>query len=378
MPKVNGIPTAEEFRSSVGRTRLRKKFRAADVELDAIIATLSTAQGYRAGRTARALEEMRRLRKRCIDWIVINRGKKRWENQQVRSLGMAADARVETLRSSLFAPTRNEIANRLRKVHQGARMDRKKTANGSLGKAMDKKYAVERTTRRHLPGPMLDNGVRRKFQQFKVRNPQSKFDIEDYVQYCLLPDTQDDPGGALLTARTTQLSRQLQAGVKYCNTQERQDYQLIMVGDGVINAADGRLYDTSGMHSNRSGEGWGIFVVDFDFTFYSGPHTVNEFHHSSFLAGEPVFSAGEIAVENGRVLGVTNKTGHYKAGPAELHRSLLLLQDEGGVNMHHVAVSDPFRAPDVWRRGTDVIEAGGDFTDAELRAAPAIAPPVFV
>jgi hypothetical protein len=36
------------------------------------------------------------------------------------------------------------------------------------------------------------------------------------------------------------------------------------------------------------------------------------FHHSSFLAGEPVASAGEIRAKNGVLELVSNASGHYE------------------------------------------------------------------
>ena len=72
--------------------------------------------------------------------------------------------------------------------------------------------------------------------------------------------------------------------------------------DDYRRTADGWRFHTGGMHTNSAGEGWAIFVVDYDQTFYAGPHVVNEFHHSSFLAGGPdhhvidISGAGTIAM----------------------------------------------------------------------------------
>ena len=48
------------------------------------------------------------------------------------------------------------------------------------------------------------------------------------------------------------------------------------------------------------------------------------FHHSSFLSGQPVSTAGEIIVENGRVVMVNNVSGHYR--PSEESLDLFLDQ----------------------------------------------------
>jgi hypothetical protein len=92
--------------------------------------------------------------------------------------------------------------------------------------------------------------------------------------------------------------------------------------------------------------------------------------HSSFLSGSPVLSA----VDQGRVVGITNKTGHYKSGPAELTCMLELLSAKK-VPLHDVAVNDPVRARDKWFRGTEALKAGGNL--AELGAGTIPGPPVM-
>jgi hypothetical protein len=50
------------------------------------------------------------------------------------------------------------------------------------------------------------------------------------------------------------------------------------------------------------------------------------FHHSSFLAGEPVAAAGEIRVSNGVLKTVSNNSGHYQPQPGYLIQFLLELR----------------------------------------------------
>ncbi|NJO01404.1 MAG: hypothetical protein HC880_06690 [Bacteroidia bacterium] len=47
-----------------------------------------------------------------------------------------------------------------------------------------------------------------------------------------------------------------------------------------------------------------------------------QFHHSSFLAGRPVASAGHIVIENGILRAINALTGHYKIDPS-LNKQLL-------------------------------------------------------
>ena len=88
-----------------------------------------------------------------------------------------------------------------------------------------------------------------------------------------------------------------------------------------------------------------------------------------------MLAAGEIMINGGRIVGLTNKTGHYKAGPAELATALSYLDMFGGVNLQNVAVSDPFKSRGVFYRGDHVLAADGDVT--AVTQAPIQAPPAL-
>jgi hypothetical protein len=70
--------------------------------------------------------------------------------------------------------------------------------------------------------------------------------------------------------------------------------------------------DTKDMMTNKSGAGFGIFVMDNTGQIYVGSHKVGLFHHSSFLAGGDVAAAGELKASNGKIVSLTDKSGHYK------------------------------------------------------------------
>lgn len=72
------------------------------------------------------------------------------------------------------------------------------------------------------------------------------------------------------------------------------------------------------------------FVIGPDESLYAGPHTVDRFHHSSFLAGGAVISAGEIQTDpNGMVVKLSNKSGHYQPGIDQMLSSLTILAKNG-------------------------------------------------
>lgn len=100
-------------------------------------------------------------------------------------------------------------------------------------------------------------------------------------------------------------------GVKYLDDAARPSY--------AVSIERGRLlkgdvpYDTRDETTVHSGVGWAVFVQSPKTkTFYTGSHAKGQFHHSSFLAGEPVMSAGEWKVTDGQLKLITSKSGHYK------------------------------------------------------------------
>ncbi len=101
--------------------------------------------------------------------------------------------------------------------------------------------------------------------------------------------------------------------VRYLTENERQEY-LLAVHDGLLYDSRGNLFDTSSAHTLWTpGGGRAIFAMDQFGNLYSAPfHILGEFHHSSFLAGEPVAGAGEIAADQGRVLLISDHSTHYR------------------------------------------------------------------
>ena len=68
------------------------------------------------------------------------------------------------------------------------------------------------------------------------------------------------------------------------------------------------------------------YVISVTGRIYIHHHEADHFHHSSFLAGARVACAGMIAVSEGRILYVSNKSGHYQPSPADLYQGLAALK----------------------------------------------------
>lgn len=115
----------------------------------------------------------------------------------------------------------------------------------------------------------------------------------------------------------------------------RRNYE-IGVKDGVLihlggpNA--GKVLDTSDGATHWGGGGAAIFVMSEDGTIYvSKKHEPMVFHHSSFLAGGSVASAGELVVENGKLVEMSNKSGHYKL-EKKLNEQLITELENKGIS----------------------------------------------
>jgi hypothetical protein len=103
----------------------------------------------------------------------------------------------------------------------------------------------------------------------------------------------------------------VQAGVAYKEgEQERKPYALTFNRGKVYQ--EGKPFDTKGCVTAHSGKGWAIYVASPHGRWYAGSHRVGAFHHSSFLGGRPVLSAGELQAANGTVTLLTAKSGHYQ------------------------------------------------------------------
>jgi hypothetical protein len=81
-----------------------------------------------------------------------------------------------------------------------------------------------------------------------------------------------------------------------------------------VTIKDGLLYDSTGslLSTHTRNRVNGLFVMDEAGNFYIASGSYGYFHHSSFLAGQAVASAGEIEVHYGRVYYLSNNSGHYK------------------------------------------------------------------
>ncbi|HEX8377664.1 MAG TPA: hypothetical protein VF602_07585 [Pedobacter sp.] len=128
------------------------------------------------------------------------------------------------------------------------------------------------------------------------------------------------------------------SAVRYLDELERAQFELAIV-DGKFYSAEGMLFDTTitkTIFSNQRA----IFVMSKEGRIYaSTSHIPKKFHHSSFLAGEAVASAGELKVINGVLVEVTRKSGHYRPTPA-LNNQFVKHLETLGIDIKSIKISD--------------------------------------
>jgi hypothetical protein len=94
-------------------------------------------------------------------------------------------------------------------------------------------------------------------------------------------------------------------------------------------ALAGADVDTTASVTQHSGKGWEIFVVGASGNIHVASHKIGKFHHSSLLAGAPVSMAGEMKVAGGKIVTMSNKSGHYTPGPEHFHHFVKELEKQG-------------------------------------------------
>lgn len=119
--------------------------------------------------------------------------------------------------------------------------------------------------------------------------------------------------------------------VHYMTPEEREASRVFVDRNGNLrSAATGELYDTSTGSTHWSGEGRAIFVMDGSGNLYATlEQDPGHIHHSSLLGGEPVVGAGEIEVRDGKLIAMTDQSGHYMPQARMNDLALQSLRDQG-------------------------------------------------
>ena len=127
----------------------------------------------------------------------------------------------------------------------------------------------------------------------------------------------------------TEKQVELNTTVKYFSKQERSEYQIFF--------KKGRLYTNNGQlldkkycqKTNRT-----RFVIGPDKNFYvfdkKKKCQKDRHQHSSLFSGEAIIGAGILEMSSeGKIIYISNDSGHYKPGPQQMLETLQLLQEDG-------------------------------------------------
>lgn len=189
---------------------------------------------------------------------------------------------------------------------------------------VDKKSWLEVCDRKHRYGANL----RAYYKEWKRQAPQPSF-----------WEWLDDESVEVEGVPRTKLERET---VLYCDTEaERQKFALSI--------RDGRVFHNATNEIVQSGEeGW-IFVLR-DGVLYGGQKETKKIpriHHTSFVGGECVQTAGMMVINNGVIHTIYPHSGHYRPSEHELLVLLRFLVAQG-VNLTDVCV-DVQRIQKVYR-----------------------------
>jgi hypothetical protein len=120
-------------------------------------------------------------------------------------------------------------------------------------------------------------------------------------------------------------------GVTYLDEEMRESYR-ITIHEGVVYDADGLPFDTrDGVSAFGAGSGGrAIYVMDEHGNLYASlEHEYRRFHHSSFFHGGDVAAAGEMMVRDGKIMELTDRSGHYMPGRSQTQQVLDQLESQG-------------------------------------------------
>lgn len=112
-------------------------------------------------------------------------------------------------------------------------------------------------------------------------------------------------------------------GVRYLTPFEREAYRIEVGVDGLLYDSGGNLYHIPGARRVE------LFVVDQHGRIYAGRTVAGRFHHASFLAGGDVAAAGEWRVFHGRIMYISDDSGHYRPQRRFLRQFIALLRLKG-------------------------------------------------
>jgi hypothetical protein len=133
--------------------------------------------------------------------------------------------------------------------------------------------------------------------------------------------------------------------VQYLAVDKRWQYMVEFAGNCVYRrqsqlSSEATKFSTKGLWSEQSGDHVAIWVCSPEGDFFTNEHAIDEFHHSSFQSGGRVLAGGEWIVSAGKILIISNKTGHYASSPHNLFSAMQLLAKRADLSRTVVQLKD--------------------------------------
>lgn len=165
-----------------------------------------------------------------------------------------------------------------------------------------------------------------------------KRSISSELKRCLALEASRHPKYSLYT----KYRGEQQLGVRYDQSKERERHRVFVCG-GRLCDRTGALLDAQinlSKHAHRDGKA--IFVIDVQGQLWiTFDQKYGRVHHSTLLAGSPVIAAGEMLIDTGELISVSNESGHYRPPPSSLDVAdrILALMGVDVSLLEHYAVS---------------------------------------
>lgn len=127
--------------------------------------------------------------------------------------------------------------------------------------------------------------------------------------------------------------------VKYFNQQEKAKHNLFLK-NGRFVSFKGKFFSSPFDHESSEYESI-LFVIDRNYNFLFLPKEQRgKFHHSTLTSGEDVLFAGTAIIINGRLVEISNNSGHYKPSTRQTLEILKFLKN-AGVDLSHLKLTGP-------------------------------------
>ena len=139
-------------------------------------------------------------------------------------------------------------------------------------------------------------------------------------------------------------------GIRYFTNLQRTPHQVYACGKLLCDAQGRQLDPELGRPNHGSRNGKAIFVIDPQGRIWlTFDHKYGRIHHSSLVAGGPVLAAGEMLIDTGQLISISNESGHYHPPPASIDVALTILRlmgiDTSQTQRYAIAPKTPLPIP---------------------------------